>query len=731
MNKNFEYIWELIFNYSRLALSQNTAKEKGRLVGLCENLNEYYNNENKPFYPELNADSFEYYNEMELSIIKLLDSWYELFTSKDKKKLKQAFEKVKDHQEKFFFTLEYLRENLTTEVKNEQGILENKISGLIELLETMSYSDILNYSEGSRNIKSDLENFDSKTNSNCSERGDESEVSLQHDTLEANMGTKTSSVGDKRPPITTTNIYDKSGFAHMFVSRLENQDPAETANSHCDKDSTTSQKEHASHSDNTSSSSLRNELLELMSLQEDFLKKQKTLQKLSAANRKYKSLLASRESFLETFASKSTRDEIVNSERYNALNQRDNDRYEYQFTDIQYIGNNLFKNRDDIKFIITGEARECPGYTQAILDSARDHLSTEKENNKIIGIHNQGHFHWCAFVLFSAKDEVFCLYKDTYGQQPERSFADAILNVFGSQGIKTDNIIYSPEKEQKDIKNCGIFSLKNVSCSFDIPIEELYEHSQNKTLPKFYSPKNSDNYTEEIKALREEFAKIYAREAIDELKTAYSLSKKELKSLFHISDAEDIEFLKKEVLSEEENQQLAAERQKSVSFGEVTEHEYDRPDSCSEEASGTPVEGELIDDGGWQSSSTQRALSFEALVEECHSYARIKTASLGYAKASEDLIDTSISDEFSPSLEDVRMHHERQATASNSDKGVVDSAREPKFIEPRDITDNSEVCAAGSSNAPFPVFDSISDKSRLTGEVGDIFEMNQTLAEPD
>jgi hypothetical protein len=135
----------------------------------------------------------------------------------------------------------------------------------------------------------------------------------------------------------------------------------------------------------------------------------------------------------------------------NAFNQKDNQSYCYQATDIKLIQNEIMKPFLG-SFTIhepIGDGRYVNRVLSALILSLDEHKPT-------LCIYNLGNWHWVSFAALKINDEVYVLYKDSKGRV-NKNFEKLITEI-----DEAARFITSTSCEQTWGVECGIFALKNM-----------------------------------------------------------------------------------------------------------------------------------------------------------------------------------------------------------------------------------------------------------------------------
>ena len=156
----------------------------------------------------------------------------------------------------------------------------------------------------------------------------------------------------------------------------------------------------------------------------------------------------------------------------NAANKTNSFSYQYQCSDIRYVGKQLFDNlKENINWI--GDVGE--GH----IDLDASNLLPEEINKPVGGVYNIGNFHWIGFAIKKIGADFFVFYKDSLNNKEiDGSFKKLINEKYSEQG----KILYFSHagNEQTESKKtaCGVFALKN-ACTIATKIN-LNELGANK-----------------------------------------------------------------------------------------------------------------------------------------------------------------------------------------------------------------------------------------------------------
>ena len=135
----------------------------------------------------------------------------------------------------------------------------------------------------------------------------------------------------------------------------------------------------------------------------------------------------------------------------NAFNQKDNQNYYYQATDIRLIQNEIMRHLSGNFTIHTpiGDGRYANQALSALVLSLDEHKPT-------LCIYNLGDWHWVSFAALKINDEVYVLYKDSKGIVNEK------LERLIKEIDESARFITNTSCEQSLGVECGIFALKNM-----------------------------------------------------------------------------------------------------------------------------------------------------------------------------------------------------------------------------------------------------------------------------
>ena len=135
----------------------------------------------------------------------------------------------------------------------------------------------------------------------------------------------------------------------------------------------------------------------------------------------------------------------------NAFNQKDNQNYCYQATDIRLIQNEIMK-----PFLSSFTIHEPIGDGRYINQVLSALVLSLDEHKPTLCIYNLGNWHWVSFAALKINDEVYVLYKDSKGTV-NKKFERLITEIDG-----TARFITCTSCEQTSGVECGIFALKNM-----------------------------------------------------------------------------------------------------------------------------------------------------------------------------------------------------------------------------------------------------------------------------
>ncbi|BFD45684.1 MAG: hypothetical protein DMENIID0002_03300 [Rickettsia endosymbiont of Sergentomyia squamirostris] len=137
--------------------------------------------------------------------------------------------------------------------------------------------------------------------------------------------------------------------------------------------------------------------------------------------------------------------------RNNAFNQKENQSYEYQATDIRLIQKQLIRPYLS-DFII----HEPIGNERSIDQILAGLITSLREDKPTLCIYNLDDLHWVTFAALKIEDATYILYKDSKGTRNK---------VLEQQITKINNtaiFIANQEREQTEGLECGIFALQNM-----------------------------------------------------------------------------------------------------------------------------------------------------------------------------------------------------------------------------------------------------------------------------
>ncbi len=213
----------------------------------------------------------------------------------------------------------------------------------------------------------------------------------------------------------------------------------------------------------------------------------------------------------------------------NAFNDFGNLRYQYQYSDIEYIGKYLIKNQQNHNLIyaspLTAQEDE-DGMAVDPMEALKKFTNDINGGHNVVGIFNTGGNHWIAYILFKHEEQIKCWYKDSLGQQ-RIDFESTVKNAFNltDQVVKAVNNNKEQNIDFEPVANygirahvsCGVFALKNMLILGGLEQATLVQ--ANAANVAFFTPGTTlVDYDSAIKNTRTEFGKMFLCAHVEEAK---------------------------------------------------------------------------------------------------------------------------------------------------------------------------------------------------------------------
>ena len=205
----------------------------------------------------------------------------------------------------------------------------------------------------------------------------------------------------------------------------------------------------------------------------------------------------------------------------NIYNQRNDPSYQLQSHDINYIGEYIFRDKNQYPnhYFLPVQQSHLKSLPTAGLRASleSDTVRNAIDNgNSILSVFNRGANHWIAFKISQTEqNQLTVYYKDSFGEDHYsegkgakcQELEQEICNAFPGKKI---NFVHSRISEQKvgDGNNCGIFALENLKCLATEPsLDKCVEDNSFNEDIVFYKPPM--NYDGTLQKARMAYAQIY------------------------------------------------------------------------------------------------------------------------------------------------------------------------------------------------------------------------------